>query len=107
MGGLDACSGWALAKRAGPPTGRAWGGLSFAASRSETGDTAEWQTTQAAQGAPWLWSQEDEAGDAESLAAAQRSASVSVACRLALPGSAVLALWWWAGVGGAAASPAW
>lgn len=54
------------------------GGVSFAARGSDMGETAEWQTTQAAQGAPWLCSQ-PEADCAPG--AAHRSAAVSAACR--------------------------
>ena len=91
MGGLDACSGCALAKRAGAPQGWAWAGATGAATCSAVGETAEWQITQAAQGAPWLWSPQP---GADALAA-QCSASVgAAACALALKASCGAGLWW-------------
>jgi hypothetical protein len=66
---------WQSAQRR-PRAGR--GAVSFAARGSDMGETAEWQTTQAAQGAPWLCSQ-PEADCAPG--AAHRSAAVSAACR--------------------------
>ena len=93
MGGLDACSGWALAKRAGAPRGWAWAGATGAATCNAVGDTAEWQITQAAQGAPWLWSPQPGAD----VLAAQCSASVdAAACGLEASCGAGL---WWCGVG--------
>ena len=59
--------------------GWAWAGATGAATCSAVGDTAEWQITQAAQGAPWLWSPQLGAD----ASAAQCSASVgAAACAL-------------------------
>ncbi|MOA21258.1 hypothetical protein D3C78_1417430 [compost metagenome] len=57
MGGLTACSGKALTKRALRPAGRMPAAASEARVNEAVGETAEWQMPQAAQETPWACSQ--------------------------------------------------